>query len=482
MRGFNVIAITLVVLLLVTISVAQMSPINSASQNSGTVRYAASTASWGVKPLTVVNCVGATNGTIPIWTQSNPPNIVLCNSGIYEAAPYGTGAIGILNPNPIAALDVAGATNTSLNYQIGGAMVLGIGPPSNFNLFVGRSAGTNNQAQYNAFAGASAGYNNTTGGYNTFTGGAAGYNNTTGYFNTFAGGAAGYSNTTGSNDTFTGNQAGYTNTTGTDNTFTGSIAGDSNTTGSYNTFTGSGTGFSNTTGYDNTFIGVHAGFTNTDGRDNTFVGTDAGEYSTGSFNTLLGSRAGYYNMTGNYDMYIGNEGPMSGNEPYTIRIGDPVVYAATYIAGIYGSTASGGVPVYINSNGQLGTSGSALRFKEQIRNMGDSTDALMTLRPVTFFYKPEYDKGERTLQYGLIAEEVAKVYPELVAYDNDGRAYSVRYQYLTSMLLNEAQKQYHRAEAQAEVIKAQEQRIDDLEQRLSRLEEKAASLRQTVAQ
>src|SRR5271166_3081988 len=127
MRGFNVIAITLVVLLLVTISVAQMSPINSASQNSGTVRYAASTASWGVKPLTVVNCVGATNGTIPIWTQSNPPNIVLCNSGIYEAAPYGTGAIGILNPNPIAALDVAGATNTSLNYQIGGAMVLGIG-------------------------------------------------------------------------------------------------------------------------------------------------------------------------------------------------------------------------------------------------------------------------------------------------------------------------------------------------------------------
>ena len=98
--------------------------------------------------------------------------------------------------------------------------------------------------------------------------------------------------------------------------------------------------------------------------------------------------------------------------------------------------------------------------------MGDSTNALMKLRPVTFLYKPEYDKGERTLQYGLIAEEVAKVYPELVAYDNDGQPYSVRYQYITTMLLNEVQKQYRRAEAQAEVIKAQQQEIEDLKQQL----------------
>ena len=90
----------------------------------------------------------------------------------------------------------------------------------------------------------------------------------------------------------------------------------------------------------------------------------------------------------------------------------------------------------------------------------------MKLRPVTFFYKPEYAKGERTLQYGLIAEEVAKVYPELVAYDNDGRPYTVRYQYITTMLLNEVQKQYHRAEAQAEVNKAQEQEIAGLKQQL----------------
>jgi hypothetical protein len=102
--------------------------------------------------------------------------------------------------------------------------------------------------------------------------------------------------------------------------------------------------------------------------------------------------------------------------------------------------------------------------------MGDSTNGLMKLRPVTFFYKPEYDKGEHTLQYGLIAEEVAKVYPELVADDQDGQPYTVRYQYLATMLLNEVQKQYHRAEAEAKVITEQEQKIEDLEQRLSRLE------------
>ncbi len=80
-----------------------------------------------LEQTSVINCVGAKNGTIPIWTGSAPPNITLCNSGIYEASPYGTGAIGILNPNPIAALDVTGATNTSLYYQLGESTVLSIG-------------------------------------------------------------------------------------------------------------------------------------------------------------------------------------------------------------------------------------------------------------------------------------------------------------------------------------------------------------------
>ena len=120
--------------------------------------------------------------------------------------------------------------------------------------------------------------------------------------------------------------------------------------------------------------------------------------------------------------------------------------------------------------------------------MGDSTNALMKLRPVTFLYKPEYATGERTLQYGLIAEEVAKVYPELVAYDKDSRPYTVKYQYLAPMLLNELQKQHAVVAAQQEVMKVQEEQIQslqkqnqDFQQRLSRLETQIGTQMATVA-
>jgi len=190
---------------------------------------------------------------------------------------------------------------------------------------------------------------------------------------------------------------------------------------------------------------------------------------------FLGSFAGSNNLTGSNDIYIGNAGPSSQAESNTIRIGTQGTGTGqqntTYIAGIYGSTVGGsGIAVYVDSKGQLGTTVSSRRFKEQIRDMGDTSSALMKLRPVTFLYKPEYDKGQRTLQYGLIAEEVAEVYPDLVAHDSDGQPYTVKYQYLTTMLLNEVQKQYHRAVAEAEVIKSQDQKIAELEQRLSRLE------------
>ena len=155
---------------------------------------------------------------------------------------------------------------------------------------------------------------------------------------------------------------------------------------------------------------------------------------------------------------------------------------SAYVAGIYSSTSSSGIPVYINSNGQLGTQTSSRRFKEQIRDMGDTSSALLKLRPVTFLYKPEYDRGQRTLQYGLIAEEVAEVYPNLVAYEPNGKPYTVKYQYLTTMLLNEVQKQYRRAEEDAETIKSQEQRIGELEQRLSRLEKLVTNQETVIAQ
>jgi predicted ribosome quality control (RQC) complex YloA/Tae2 family protein len=134
----------------------------------------------------------------------------------------------------------------------------------------------------------------------------------------------------------------------------------------------------------------------------------------------------------------------------TIRIGTYNTQNATFIAGIYGATASSGAEVFINNNGQLGTVTSSARFKEQITDMGDSSSNLFQLRPVNFYYKPQYDDGSHLLQYGLIAEEVAKVYPEMVLYDKDGQIQTVKYQMLAPMLLNEVQKQATKIQQQAE--------------------------------
>ena len=440
------------------VSVASAQPTATTFQQTATsAGNQANTAKVGGDPDTVTNCAGAQNGRIAIFKGSAPPNITICNSGIYEAKPYGTGAIGILNPNPIAALDVNGDINTSLYYQIGGSNVLSVGSPDDGNLFLGVGAGASNVSGQ--------------GTSNTFSGNEAGLSNTTGGANTFSGMVAGYSNSSGSNNTFTGACAGCNNTTGSNNTFTGWLAGHSNTTGQGNTFYGEEAGLWHTMGDADTFIGSAAGSNNDTGSDNTFTGTNAGTFDAGSSNTFYGFSAGTNNYYGNNNIYVGNPGcPLICAESSTIRIGgdNGAGYGpqtAAYIAGIYGVNV-GGIPVQINANGQLGAQTSSLRFKEQVRDMGDSSSSLMKLRPVTFLYKPEYDKGERTLQYGLIAEEVAKVYPELVAYDNDGQPYTARYQYITTMLLNEVQKQYHRFEGQAEVIKAQQQEIQSLKQQL----------------
>jgi hypothetical protein len=444
-----------------------------------------------------------------------------------------------ISGNGTAAGMLAGnAVNSGTSYQIGGAGVMSIGSSADGNLFLGVGAGTNNIAgsgQHNAFigyqaglhnssglsnffAGAYAGTSNTTGCCNAFSGYKAGYSNTIASFNVFSGWKAGYSNTVGQHDTFNGYEAGYSNTGdgkdgGNDNIFDGFEAGYRNTLGSRNTFSGSQAGYSNTgdgmgLGENNAFFGYQAGYSNTLGAENTFIGEMAGYSNTGgtmgevgdnntfigqaagysntlgSENTFIGDTAGYYNVTGSNDVYIGVAGPNSGTESNTLRIGGLEGLFAAYIQGIYGITASGGIPVYINSDGQLGTQTSSLRFKEQVQDMGHSTDALMKLRPVTFLYKPEYSKGDRTLQYGLIAEEVAQVYPELVAYDNDGQPYTVRYQYLSTMLLNEVQKQYRRADEQARVIMEQQAQLTTQQRQIAdltrQLETENASLRERL--
>ena len=335
------------------------------------------------------------------------------------------------------------------------------------NTFSGSQAGySNTTGNYNTFSGFYAGYANTIGFANTFSGYYAGVNNTTGFNNTFFGYGAGGYNTTGVQNTFSGSYAGFNTSGGNSNTFVGFDAGYSNTTASYNTFSGFRAGLSNSTGEANTFSGYQAGYNNTTGNNNDFYGINAGYSNTdGNSNTFLGVSAGYYHLTGDNNIYIRDVGFLNPNESNTIRIGSGVQTQA-FMDGIYGATIASGTAVFINGSGQLGTFTSSRRFKEQIRDMGDSTSGLMKLRPVTFLYKPEYDKGPRTLQYGLIAEEVAEVYPDLVAYEPDGKPYTVKYQYLTTMLLNEVQKQYHRAETQEQNMKAQSEVIQTQQQNI----------------
>jgi len=284
------------------------------------------------------------------------------------------------------------------------------------------------------------------------------------------------SNTTGFFNTAVGFNACRSNTTGFLNTGIGTFSLDANTTGSLNTAVGTGSLPSNTTGNTNTAVGVESLNSNTTASSNTAVGYEALAFtSTGGNNTALGANAlgrtsgtdnigigvlaGVNIAGGSNNIDIGNHAP--GNESNTIRIGDITKQTATFIAGIDGVTISSGTQVLIDSNGQLGTLTSSLRFKEDVQTMGDASHDLMKLRPVVFHYKAPYDDGSHLLQYGLIAEEVAKVYPDLVQYDAKGQPFTVRYHEINAMLLNEIQKQ----KAQ---LDAQEARIQKLEALLAR--------------
>ncbi len=329
------------------------------------------------------------------------------------------------------------AVNTQTNYQIGGNAVLSVGVPvsSEKNLFVGRFAGANNTGDLNLFVGEDTGYTNTSGSGNTFLGVEAGYSNDSGDNNTYLGFQSGLVST-GSNNVYLGPSVAY-----------GGYPGDS---GNNNTYLGYAAAYNNTTGSNNAYLGYMAGFNNGTGSSNVYVSSQG---TSGESNVIR----------------IGTQGGSDGQQN------------AAFIAGVYGSTSSAGVPVYVNSDGQLGTLTSSLRFKEYVRDMGDTTSDLLKLRPVTFFYKPEYEKGPRTPQYGLIAEEVEQVFPQLVAYDSDGKPYTVRYQYLAPMLLNELQKQYHRVDHQATLITEQQEQIQTQHKQLGAQQEQIHSLQERLS-
>ena len=219
----------------------------------------------------------------------------------------------------------------------------------------------------------------------------------------------------------------------------------------------------------NTALGLEALDNNTTGAYNTAYGNYAlANTTTGGNNIGIGNNAGYYLSTGDYNIDIGNLGVRG--ESGTTRIGD--VQTRAFIAGIRGVTTGvpDGVAVVVDRNGQLGTLNSSRRYKENIADMNGASSALLKLRPVTFHYKVDQNPAARALQYGLIAEEVAEVYPGLVARSADGQIETVLYQFLPTMLLNELQKQRRTIEAQAAkigVLEALAAKVDLLESELS---------------
>jgi hypothetical protein len=306
-----------------------------------------------------------------------------------------------------------------------------------------------------------------TGSGNTALGDNALASNTTGFFNTAVGFDSLTTNTTGFENTGVGTFALTANTDGSLNTALGTGALPSNTRGNTNTAVGVEALNANTTASANTAVGYEALAGTRTGGNNTAVGANALDGTSGSGNVALGSLAGGNIATGSNNIDIGNNPP--GDESNTIRIGNTAVQTATFLAGVNGATSSSGTEVFVNSSGQLGTVTSSLRFKEDLENMGDASQGLMKLRPVTFRYRAPYDDGSRLLQYGLVAEEVAKVYPDLVQYDDKGQPFTVRYHMINAMLLNEVQKQHSTIEQQKAQLQEQESRLQRLEALVSQL-------------
>ena len=287
-------------------------------------------------------------------------------------------------------------------------------------------------------------FSDTMGSFNTATGAGTLLFNTANE-NTAFGAATLLFNTTGAQNTAIGVAALLNNTNGGANTAIGEDALSSNTEGDANTASGFFALLSNTTGSNNTAIGVDAIVNNTMGNSNTGIGFEVLDANdTGSDNTAVGTVALSHNTSGSGNIALGvSAGDQINMASNVICIGaaGEDVSNGCYIGRIFGQTSAGGAGVFINSDGKLGTMTSSQRFKERITPMGDASEALFALRPVTFRYKKEID-STGTSQFGLVAEDVENVNPDLILRDKEGKVYSVRYDQVNAMLLNEFLKEH----------------------------------------
>jgi hypothetical protein len=371
-----------------------------------------------VSALAQVKGSGTTN-YIPVWTASG----TIGDSIMYQTS----GRIGIGTITPQFALDVGGHINTGEGYAIGETVVLTTpGGGSLSNLALGNSA----------LADLTTGDGNTALGYYIFAG-----------------------IDTGSGNTVTGGEALFDGFNG----------------ASSNTANGAFSLLGPTTANANTAVGAWV-LANNDANNNTGIGYTAILLGDGVNNIAIGANAGAaLNAppdTNNDNIDIGNEGTSSDTD--TIRIGTSGTQTSFFVAGVGGVTTGedNAVPVVVDSNGQLGTVSSSRRFKTDIQDMGDASRELMRLRPVTFRYKKPFSDGSTPMQYGLIAEEVAEVYPDLVAHSADGQIETVKYQVLDSMLLNEVQRQQAEIEAQKNQMQDLQNQINELKRLVDSLSER----------
>jgi hypothetical protein len=316
------------------------------------------------------------------------------------------------------------------------------------NTAIGFQTLVDNTGSNNTATGSQALWRNTTGNNNNAYGETALMSNTTGPFNNAFGNGALASNTTGDRNTAIGEGAMTTSTTGYQNTAVGVSALRNNSTGFYNVAIGQDACNLNGSGSGNTGVGWQALLSNR-ANNSTAVGMDALVHSTGSNNVGLGVNAGANLTAGNFNIDIG--APGVAGESRRIRIGTAGTQNATFIVGIRGATVPSGVGVIVGPNHQLGTVQSSKRFKEAIKPMEKASEAILALKPVTFRYKKELDP-DKIPQFGLIAEEVEKVNPDLVARDAEGKVYTVRYDAVNAMLLNEFIKEHRENEEQEKTI------------------------------
>ena len=314
------------------------------------------------------------------------------------------------------------------------------------------------------------------GGYpggNTAEGQAALFSLTTGTGNTATGFKTLFRNTTGFSNTANGANALFSNTTGEGNTAIGKGALSINTTGVANVAVGAGALAANTNSASNTAVGTNALIANTTGFENTAIGDEALAISNGTNNSALGHFALFRNTTGNFNTAIGDEALFS-NSTGSLNVaigrdaGEAIITAdnaicigsnlpganvsnSCFIGNIRGVTTTNGdaIPVLIDSAGQLGTVSSSRRFKKEIKPMDKTSETILALKPVTFHYKND---NTNTQQFGLIAEEVAEANPDLVVRDNSGEIYTVRYDAVNAMLLNEFLKEHRKFEEQQATV------------------------------